>query len=104
MWFGFVMSDCQRDSRLGLSRRTNLGMSWFVRHVSWLVEHMCGAQRRWSTMKVKVRRVCVDELEAEKDECWDLTEGSKKLGDQPRWLAPRDIDKRRCTWRSDCID
>jgi hypothetical protein len=45
-------------------------------------------------MKVKVMQVHVDGLETMKNECWVLTEGSKKLGDQLRWLTTRIICKR----------
>jgi hypothetical protein len=27
-----------------------------------------------------------------------------RSGDQPRWLTLGDIDKRKCIWRSDCVD
>jgi hypothetical protein len=32
------------------------------------------------------------------------TEGPEKPGDQLWWLTPRDINKRKCTWRSDRVD
>ena len=38
----------------------------------------CEAQERWSTAKVKVIWVRVDELGAMKDEAGDLTDGPKK--------------------------
>jgi hypothetical protein len=51
-------------------------------HVRRIVVCRCGAQGRWSTMKVKVMQVGVDGLEAVKDERWDLTEGPELRSDQ----------------------
>jgi hypothetical protein len=33
-----------------------------------------------------------------------LDQGTRRLGDQPRWLTSGDIDERKCTWRSDRVD
>ena len=55
-------------------------------------------------MKVKVKRVRADEPGAVKDGCWAWTEAPERLGDRLRWLTPGDIDKCKCTWRSDRVD
>jgi hypothetical protein len=49
-------------------------------HVCQLVVCRCGAQGRWSTIKVKVIRVHVNGLGVVKDEQWDLTEGPESQG------------------------
>jgi hypothetical protein len=49
--------------------------------VSRLMMCRCGAQGRWSTMKVKVMQVRADGSGAVKDEHWDLTDAPKKSGD-----------------------
>jgi len=54
--------------------------------------------------KVKVIRVRADGPGAVKDRCWAWTEGPERPGDRLRWLTPGDIDKCKCTWRSDRVD
>jgi hypothetical protein len=53
-----------------------------VQHVFWLVVHMCGVWRQWSTTKMmKVMQVCVDGSRAVNDERRVLIEGLEKPSD-----------------------
>jgi hypothetical protein len=60
LWFGLMMSDCQRGASR-VDSWTNLGVSYVLcNHVCWLMVCSYGAQGWWSMAKVKVMRVHVD--------------------------------------------
>jgi hypothetical protein len=81
IWFGLIMSDCQRVASQ-VESWTNRGVSYVLcNHVYRLVVCRCGAQRWWSTAKMKYMRVRADRSRAVKGERWDLIEGPKSLGD-----------------------
>jgi hypothetical protein len=67
-------------------------------HVGRLVVCRCGAQRRWSTVEVKVIRAHANGSGAVKDECWVLANEPEQLGDQPWWLTPRTHTHARTWW------
>jgi hypothetical protein len=80
LWFGFVISDCQWSSVLGVMW-TKWSVSVCMQHISWLVVHKCEVWRWWSTTKVKNMQVYVNGLREMKAEQWVLTKGLKKPGD-----------------------
>jgi len=94
----FVMSDCQRDPRPRLSWWLTIGMSWVVRHISWLVVCRCGAQRQWSSRDMPCRWTWSGE-----GRTWGLDRGTRRPGDQPRWLTSRTSTSARLH-RRDCVD
>jgi hypothetical protein len=82
-----VMSDCQRDLRLELSRWTNHGMSWVGQHVSWLVMRRCEARRRWSTTRWRSSRDMPCRWTGSGEgRTWGLDRGIRRPDDLPRWL------------------
>jgi hypothetical protein len=56
-------------------------MNVFQQHVSYFAVGRCVVWRRWSTTKVKVKRVHVDGLGVVKDERCVISKGLKKSGD-----------------------
>jgi hypothetical protein len=88
LWFGLMMSDCQRVALWGSQWTDQSVRLCLCNHVSRLMVCRCGAQERWSMAEVKVMRARVDGPVAVKGECWVLTYGSEQPGDQPRWLTP----------------
>ena len=64
MCFGLWWVIVNVSSTLGWVVELTEAWVWVVQHVFWLVVRMCGAWRRWSTAKMKVKRVCADGLGA----------------------------------------
>jgi hypothetical protein len=84
----FVMSDCQHDPWPRLSLWPNHGVSWVVRHVSWLVVYRCGARRWWSTARWRSSRgVPCWWTGSGEGRTWGLDRGIRRPGDQSWWLT-----------------
>jgi hypothetical protein len=77
LWFGLMMSDCQRVALWGSQWTDQSVRLCLCNHVRRLVVCRCGAQERWSMAEVKVMRARADGPGAVKGECWVLTDGSE---------------------------
>jgi hypothetical protein len=69
LWFGLMMSDCQRVASR-VESKTDRGMRLCMcNHVSQIVVCRCGVHGWWSTAEVKVMQAHADGSGAVKDEC-----------------------------------
>jgi hypothetical protein len=64
LWFGLIMSDCQRVALWGSQWTDQSVRLCLCNHVGRLVVCRCGAQEKWSMAEVKVMRPRADGLGA----------------------------------------
>jgi hypothetical protein len=80
MWFGLMMSDCQRVQLWGSQWTDQSVRLCFCNHVGRFVVCMCGAQGRWSMAVVKVMQAHADEPGLVKGNSWVTSRGGWHLG------------------------